>query len=154
MLSTPQAQSLKSLAQADATANSYILNGNDTALAEWFNTPTAYVVWRTSMTPDQSRAAIVEGAIQLDNLTAGKRDSLLYLVQGSLDVSQAGVRQALDDLCGTQNTLKAALQAAMKRVATRAEAALASGTGTSQSPGAMDWEGYVSYSDLTLIRAQ
>jgi hypothetical protein len=144
MLTTPQLIALKSLAAADPTAAFYQSEGNDVALAEWFNTQSATVVWRSALTPELARAAIVQGATQLDNLTVGKRDALLYITQGSLDVANVSVRTAIDDLCGTQNTLKTALQAAQKRFATRAEAALASGLGTSVSPSVMAWEGMIS----------
>jgi hypothetical protein len=144
MLTTPQLITLKALAAADQTAVVYQTEGNDVALAEWFNAPSATVVWRSALTPELARAAIVQGATQLDNLTVGKRDALLFITQGNLDVANVGVRTAIDDLCGTQNTLKTALQASQKRFATRAEAALSSGLGTSVSPSVMAWEGMIS----------
>ena len=152
MLTTSQFSTLKAVALADLTAAQYIANGNDNELAEWFNQPQAFVVWRTVLTPDLARAAIIQGATQLDALTVGKRDSLFYLVAGNLDVSQASVRAAIDDLCGTQNQLKGYLAAAQKRTATRAEKALASGTGTDSVPATLGWEGYLSGNDSSSIR--
>lgn len=147
-----QLATLKALALADQAAASYLTAGNDLALADWLNEDTAHIVWRSSLTPDMSRAAIIQGATQLDALTVGKRDSLFWLASGNLDVSNAGVRAAIDDLCGSQNTLKGALQAAQKRPANRAEKVLAGGAGTALSPALLGWEGRITSNDASAIR--
>lgn len=153
MLTNAQYLTLKAAALADGTASTYITNADDRALADWFNTDqSAFYVWRSTLTPDRSRSAIVQGATQLDSLAAGKRDSLLWLVSESINPSDANVRQAIDDLCGTQNTLKGALQAALKRTATRAEKILATGTGTSGSPATLSYEGYLSAGEASTVR--
>lgn len=153
MLTSAQASTLKTTALADPVAAALLNTGNDAGLAEWFNTSGTYIVWRSSLTPDLARAAIVQGASQLDSLTVGKRDALLYVTSGTLNVQESSVRAAIDDLCGSQNILKSALQAAQKRPATRAEAALAAGSGTTASPSLMGWEGYINiYSDAPQIR--
>lgn len=121
---------------------------NDPCVADYLNAPTAAVAWRSAISPDETRLAIVQGAVQLDNLTAGKRDSLLYLAQGTLKTNDASVRQAIDDLTGTQTTLKNALLAAMKRIASKAEALLATGTGTTASPATLSYEGSVSLNEI------
>lgn len=151
-MKTAQLSALKALALADVTAAALLQAGNDTGLAEWFNQPTAHIVWRSVMTPDMSRAAILQGATQLDSLTVGKRDSLFWLASGDLNVSDATVRAAIDDLCGTQNTLKAALLSAQKRVCSIAEKALSTGTGTSAVPALLGWEGQISGNDVSEIR--
>lgn len=143
---------LKAVALADPTAAQYIANGNDNELAEWFNQPQTFVVWRSKLTPEQARAAIIKGATQLDGLTVGKRDSLFYLVSGDLDVSDASVRSAIDDLCGTQNQLKGYLTAAQKRTTSLAEKLLASGAGTDAVPANLGWEGWLSGNDSSDIR--
>ena len=148
-----QLLTLKAVALADPVAAQYLENGNDNELAEWFNQPQTFVVWRSKLTPDQARTAIIKGATQLDALTVGKRDSLFYLVSGDLDVSDAAVRAAIDDLCGSQNTLKGFLLAAQKRTATRAEKALANGTGTDAAPANLGWEGWISGNDASYIRS-
>lgn len=131
MLTNAQLITLRAAAIADGAAAGYIATADDQALADWFNVDqAAYIVWRTSLTPDQSRTAIVQGATQLDALTTGKRDSLFWLLSEPVRPTDASVRAAIDDLCGTQATLKSALQAALRRTATRAEKLLATGTGT------------------------
>lgn len=152
MLTAAQLSQLKAAALADQTGAALLAAGNDTGLSEWLNAETTHVVWRSAMTPEMARAAIIQGATQLDALTVGKRDSLFWLASGNLDVSNASVRAAIDDLCGSQNTLKAALQAAQRRTASRAEKILASGTGTTASPATLGWEGTLSANDASAIR--
>ena len=152
MLTPTQKSALKAVALADQVASAYITSGNDTGLAEWFNTPTVHVAWRSAMTPDQSRAAIIQGAAQLDALTVGKRDSLFWLASGDLKVADPTVRAAIDDLCGTQSALKAALLAAEKRTCSIAEKTLSTGTGTNAVPATLGWEGTLSGNDISEIR--
>lgn len=151
-LTQPQLATLKALALADGTAASYIATADDQALADWLNTQTTHIVWRNSMSTQMSRSAIIVGSTQLDALTVGKRDSLLWLCAETLNPSDLNVRAALDDLCGTQNTLKNALQAAQKRAATRAEKALATGTGTASVPATLGWEGDLSAGEASSVR--
>lgn len=153
MLTTSQIATLKTVAAADQAAVALMTSADDIALASWFNEAQAFTVWRSVMTPEMSRSAIIAGATQLDALTVGKRDSLFYLTAGNLNVANASVRAAIDDLCGTQNTLKTALQDAEKRTATRAEKALSSGTGTAASPATMTFEGLLSYADASQVRS-
>lgn len=153
MLTTEQIATLKALALADPTALALIQNVDDIGLAAWFNADTTFVVWRTSMSTGLSRGAIITGATQLDALTAGKRDSLLWLCSETLNPTDPAVRAAIDDLCGTQNTLKAALVSAQKRNATRAEKALATGTGTTAVPGLLVYEGKLSYGEASTVRS-
>lgn len=153
MLTPAQSLVLHALAAADPTASAFMAMGNDTELAAWLNEPTTHIVWRSVLTPKQARAAIVQAATQLDALTVGKRDALLWLASGDLDVSNAAVRAAIDDLCGSQATLKSALQDAQRRACNRAEKALATGTGTSAVPALLGWEGNISINDVSLVRS-
>lgn len=154
-LNAAQSAALKADILADATLNAFP-NNSDGAfeIAKAYNLPAspAFVVWRSTLTPDLSRTAIVAGAVQLDNLTAGKRDALLYLAQGSLDCRKTEVRPAIDDLCGSQNTLKASLLAAEKRNATRAEKLFATGTGSDAAPATTTFEGTLTYQDVEAAR--
>jgi hypothetical protein len=144
-LTVSQMQTLKTAALADPVAATLYNAGNDNGLAEWFNADNSKVVWRSTLTPDVMREAIVGGAAQLDNLTVGKRDALLYLVGADLR-NTLTLRATLDDLCGTQATLKASIVAAQKRTATKAESILATGTGTTAVPATLTWEGQISAS--------
>lgn len=152
-LTAPQMQTLKSLAAADPTAAGYMATADDMALAAWYNTATTYVIWHPSVTPEQWDAAMMAGVTQMDGLTVGKRDTLFVVMGKTRDCRDASVRASIDDLTGTQNTLKGALQAACKRVATRAEQALSTGAGTTATPGTAAWVGTLSYGVVSMIRS-
>ena len=143
-----QLSTLKAAALTDAMAMAFITSGNDTGLAEWFNAPTNHIVWRSVLTPDQARAAIIQGAAQLDALTASKRDSLLWWVNRSHDARLATTQAAMADLCGSQNTLKNALLDGAKRNASVLEKIFATGTGTTAAPGTSPVMGAISWSEL------
>jgi hypothetical protein len=115
-------------------------------------TPTFYV-WRTSYSPEQIRAAITVnlGTAQLDALTAGKRDALLWFIGATINPSDPAVVATMDDFCGSQNTLKASLLNGAKRAATVAEKVLATGTGTLASAATMSYEGAVSIEEVAAI---
>lgn len=111
----------------------------------------AFVVWRTSVGPEEWDDAILGttgAATQLDGLTASKRDSLFWATSKTLNPSIASVRAALEDFCGSQNTLKGAIAAVQKRNATRAEKLLATGTGSTASPATMTFEGALTSADV------
>lgn len=153
-MSPEQLQSLKTLAQADATAAGYIATGADQALADWLNAlQSTFYVWRSALTPDVSRTAMVKGATQLDALTVGKRDTLLWLLSESVSPADPDTRQAIDDLCGSQNILKTALQTTQRRQTTRAEKTLIlTGTGTYASPATLGWEGFIDAATASSVR--
>ena len=152
-MTNAQLLALRAAAVSDGTAAGLIATADDQGLADWFNVAQpSFYAWRTSLTLDMSRSAIVQGATQLDALTAGKRDSLFWLLSEAVNPSDANVRAAIDDLCGTQATLKGALQAALKRTTTRAEKLLASGTGTISVPATLAYEGYLSAVEASGVR--
>jgi hypothetical protein len=138
--------------KADIAANAASLPPFAAEIAEVYNQQAvpAFVVWKTEVTAQEWRHAIVGGggAAQLDALTASKRDALLWATEDVMNPSDPEVRAAIDDWCGSQNTLKAALVAVQKRNATRAEKLLATGTGTTASPATMGWEGNLTYQDV------
>lgn len=154
MLTTEQLATLKAAILADMTLAQWAATGrmaeeiahalNETA------TP-AFVVWRTAVGPGEWDDAILttpDAGKQLDGLTASKRDSLFWALGKTLNPAVPAVRVSLDDFCGSQNTLKAAIVAAQKRNATRAEKALATGTGTTASPATLTHEGALTYQDV------
>lgn len=153
-LTPAQMQTLKALAAADPTAAGYMATGDDIPLAAWYNAPTSYVIWHPAVTPERWDDHMMEGVTQMDGLTVGKRDTLFVVTSRTRDCRDADVRAAIDDLTGSANTLKARLQAACKRTATRAEEALSTGTGTTAAPGTAAWVGVLSYAEASVIRSQ
>jgi hypothetical protein len=153
-LTTEQMVVLKAdiLAATDQATVDARAAGDTQALANLYNATAspAFIVWRSTLAPEQARDAISggDGLAQLDNLTAGKRDSLLWLFEGVTHPDNEAQRTAIQSLCGTQNTLKAAILAAQKRAVTRAERLFATGTGSDASPGALGWEGSLGWNDV------
>ncbi len=116
------------------------------------------MVWKTLVSRDELRRAVLSGAADLDNMTAGKRDSLLWVCSDSIDATDPGTRQAITDLTVKSSGAVAALlrpplEAALRRVATRAESALASGTGSTAVPALLTYEGVIDYALASTIRS-
>lgn len=155
MLTPEQKTTLKAAIDADPVLSAFP-NTSDGAfeIAAALNQPAApaFYVWRTQYTAEQMRAAIINGITQLDALTASKRDSLLWLAEGTVNCGLAATRAAFNDLTGSQNTLKAAVLDGGKRTATRAEKILATGTGSFADPAVAGWEGTLSYQDVQAAR--
>ena len=66
-------------------------------------------------------------------------------------VTVAASRAAIDDLCGSQNVLKAALQAVQRGNCTRAQSLLATGTGTAASPALLTYAGSISTAEVNVM---
>lgn len=151
-LTVEQRETILAAVRLDPVLSVYLADGNLSGVADGLNLKAspAFWVWRTSVSPSEWRQAILGGggATQLDALTASKRDSLLWALNDILNPSLAAVRAALDDFCGSQNTLKASILAAEKRTATVAEKILATGTGSEASPATASFEGFIDYTDL------
>lgn len=149
---TPQQlQTLKAAILADPVLSA--VGRNDTELARLLNLPTAFVVWRSSVSQDE----IMQNGfdwVQVDNLTVGKARIWEWLFdndQRSINPSKVNVRAGIDEAWkGTAAMLavRAAVYTHCKRFATRAEQILASGTGTDATPGLLGFEGSVSINDL------
>ena len=152
-LAPAQQSTVKTFAAADPTAAQLMATADDVGFAAWLNTPTTYIIWHPSVTPEQWDAAMMTGITQMDGLTVGKRDTLFVVMSKTRDCRNVSVRTAIDDLTGTQNTIKAALVAACKRFATRAERALSTGTGDSANPGTASWFGSIGYGEASTIRS-
>lgn len=146
-LTPEQVTTLRNLAQADQTAAGYMENGNDTQLAEWFNTPSAFIVWKTAVDPDEIMRNGMDWT-RVDNLTNGKARIWDWLTKlGTFDAARANIRAGIDAAwVGTAADLavRATVYTHCKRPATRAEGALATGVGTTANPGTMVYEGFLS----------
>lgn len=176
MLTPAQCLTLKNLALADQTAAALIAAGNDIGLADWFNQPTTTYIWRTSVPTDEVFDAIAwanltpidvpDGSAAYTNralLCQAKQINLQILLQGRERIAgaKATVRAGLSDALlnvpsgvagATQGAGWAAVKTVLSRLATRAEAVLASGTGTQASPANPAFDGMVSSNDCIAIR--
>lgn len=156
-LSASQVVALRALVVSDTTALALANAGNDSGLAAWLNTDTVtYMVWRSSVTSD----AIMQDAsfdwTRVDNLSIGKARIWDWMFRsGSVNPTNVNIRTGTAAVwVGTAADLavQAAILAKYKRSATRAEKALASGTGTTAVPATLSWEGQLSYNDASLLR--
>ena len=176
MLTPAQCTTLKALAMADQTAAALIAAGNDMGLADWFNTPTANYIWRSSVPVDEvfdaitwanltpvdvpdSSAAYTNRAL----LCQAKQINLQILLQGRERVSgaKATIRAGLSDALlkvpsgasgAEQSAGWAAVKAVLSRFATRAEAALAP-NGTQAAPATPVFDGMLIWADMPAIKA-
>ena len=153
-----QLATLKAAIAADVTLNAFPQNSDGAfEIADALNQEAspAFYVWRTSYTPQQMRAAMCVnlGTAQLDALTAGKRDALLWFIGDTLNPSDPAIISTIQDFCGSQNTLKASLVDGAKRKAKRVEKILATGTGALATPATPTFEGSVSYQDVMQARS-
>jgi hypothetical protein len=124
---------------------------NDVLLAELYNADTTFIVWRTNVTPDEYREAIVW--TEVDALTSGSKyriwEWLTMNMTAPINASSANVRQGLADCWASNTTTRPQLLAIAKRAATKAEKVFATGTGTDVTPGLLVWEGRLSHSDIS-----
>ena len=172
-----QAQTLKALAMADQTAAALIAAGNDTGLADWFNTPTTSYIWRSSVPVDEVFDAITwanltpvdvpDGSAAYTNralLCQAKQINLQIMLQGRERIAgaKATIRAGLSDALlnvpsgvggAIQSAGWASVKAVLSRFATRAEAALATGAGTQAAPSTPAFDGQLGYMEMPAIKA-
>lgn len=159
------------LASPDLAAHPNSPDGNF-EIARLYNLPAApeFWVWRTSV----SKSELVNAtSTDPDGLTTrtfnwtgsgfitraqGERDAFMALFNGAghVNPSLPQVRQAFLDIF-SGNTAPAPsnrthLQNIARRLATRLEKLLATGTGTAVAPATMGYEGLVSYRDIERAR--
>jgi hypothetical protein len=140
------------LAETDAAFVVARQQGATGEMAAFYNQPAvpAFYIWRSNYAPQDIAKSIDNGITQLDGLTASKRDSLLWWAERSHDMTFAQSQAAVDDLCGSQNTLKAAIKDGGKRTLLRGERLFASGTGSLAAPGSTQYEGSIRNEDVVL----
>ena len=155
-LTTAQLQALKALIDADPVLAAQPLNSDGAFfIAAELNKQAdpAFAVWRTSVPVDEiMNNGFVWTAV--DQITVGKARIWEWMTKlGNINPSKANVRQGMADAFGAQSAMAQGILPHLKRLATRAEKALASGTGSDASPGTMTFEGNLSYQDVEAVRA-
>jgi len=149
-LNEQQKATLKTAIQGTPALNQLYIDGDLGGLANALNADTspAFVVWRETYTAAQKAAAILTAITQLDGLAANKRDVVMWWAAQTHDARDGFTEAAINDMCGSQNTLKAALLAGAKRNATVLEKVFSTGTGTSVSPATPAIVGAIGWTDL------
>ena len=156
-LTTAQLQALKAVIVADPALNSQPMNSDGAFfIAAELNkvASPAFVVWRTDIPTKDIKKAVVW--TEYIGRSQGERDAFVLInSNGIVNAADANIRQGFSDIFsgpGGANT-RANLNAIAKRNATRAEKALATGTGSDASPAVMSFEGSLSYQEVEAARA-
>lgn len=140
-------------AETDPVVLAALENRDDTILANWYNQASTKIVWKTAVTEDE----IMQNGFdwtQVDNQTIGKAriwEWMFHSTNRTINPSKANVRSGIDECWkGTAAMLavRAAIYVHCKRMATKAEALFATGTGTTESPALLDWQGLLSPLDI------
>jgi hypothetical protein len=127
------------------------------AIQKLYNLPSspAFIVYKTLVALNDVGQAF--NGTELAGLTTGNTSRLqaiaAFLLNG-VNPSRADTRQFFADVfSGAGGTVtRANLDALWRRTATRFERLLATGTGTTVSPGFLTWEGPISYQDIQEAR--
>jgi hypothetical protein len=160
MLSTAQLQAIKTAIDADPVLSVQPLNSDGAFfIAAELNKEVspAFVVWRTSVPLEEITGNGFTWTL-VDALSAGTARIWEWMFDNasrSINPSKANIRQGIADVwSGTAGKLavQASVLSNCKRNATRAEKILATGTGTTESPAVMGFEGALSYQDVEQAR--
>lgn len=151
MLTNAQLLAIKADIQADSALNTLWTQQNPGAIAEMYNLMASpeFYVWKTSLTPDDYREAIVW--TEVDSLATGKARIWEWLtsnMQLPLNPSKVSVRQGLADTFTAGSTTRTNLLAIAYRPCTKIEKLLSSGTGTVQNPATMTFNGRIEWPQI------
>ncbi len=129
-------------------------------MAEYFNTPSTFVVWKTSLseqfiTSEVSNEGTVWSWSAFIARSLNEHNGWARMFNGiySINPSLPQVRSGIADIFsgGTGAAQRTHLLAIAKRKATKGEKIFATGTGDNATPGLMTFEGAIS--DYDVIRA-
>lgn len=167
MLTPAQKVTLKTYIQANSDTNTLFVNGDLGGLADLLNTentvPSAFWVWR----PDVSRSDIYtkQNDLTVSGSQTGfwswqtykgqaiaEQNAWVQMFMGDqADFSASNLRDGIDKIFTGSAAATAQRDHCLaigRRKATRAEKALAAGTGSTASPATMGFQGAVSFTDL------
>lgn len=158
MLTEAQLTSLRAACLASPTAAAFFsqAEGSAAALKAHLNSASSFIVWRTRVTQDE---IMMNGFdwVQVDNLSVGKARIWEWMFSNSehaINPTKANVRAGIAECWkGTQAMLnvQAAVLGHCRRAATVGERMLATGTGTTETPGLMAFEGEISDSEAARL---
>jgi len=157
-LTPTQLQTLKAAILADPVLNAYP-NTVDGAydMAIFLDQPATpdFIVWRTAVDPDEVMKNGMDWT-RVDNLSVGKARIWEWMSRlGTFNPSKTNIRAGIDAAWqGTAADLavRAVVYTHCKRLATKAEKILATGTGSDASPAVTGYEGRLNYQDVERAR--
>ena len=136
-------------ASADAEVIAALATRNDTAMTAIYNTDSAFIVWRPTISVEEYRDAL--DWTEVDNVTAAKARIWEWATGGMtlpLESGKANVRAGLAQCWAANSSTRAALLVVAKRAATLAESIFASGGGIDGNPGDLVYDGQLSTADI------
>ncbi len=153
-LTDTQVTQLRAKVIADPAGLLLLRAGNVSGLNSWLNGASTFIGWKTSISLADVGDAM--NASEVVGLTAIKLQALQVISaysNGYINPSRQDRRDAFTQVFNGAggNVTRPAIDAAFKRAATNAERLLATGTGTSVAPGALTFEGDVSFVETTGI---
>lgn len=152
-LTPAQTTALKSAIIADSNLATQKATRDTQAIANYLNTASPFVVWKTSVNVDEIMRAGMDWT-RVDNLSVGKARIWDWMSRlGSFDCSKPNIRSGVDATwVGTAADLavRAMVYTQCKRPATWFEKVFATGTGTDATPGVLVIE--ASIDELTIRR--
>lgn len=154
-MTTAQQDTVRAFACLDvAAARPLVVAGDSAGLRTWLNTTGTFIVWRTKVTNDELGDAMNGTEVAgLSSLNMQRLQVLAAYSGGSQNMARADRRAAFDAVFSGAGgaVTRASMATLWKRAVTRAEQALASGTGTTLSPGLTTYEGEVGELDVALM---
>lgn len=160
----PQKDSLKAAIQAESSITSCYISGDHGCIASWLNSTSTFIVWRTSVSQAEYQTKVSSDGTVFNwsgtggfiARSQGERDAWRTMFgAGNVNPSLSNVIAAFNDIfSGTGAGAvanRAHLAAVSKRSATFAEKTLATGTGSSASPGLLTFEGLVNVNNIPEI---
>lgn len=149
---------LKDAILGEPSIQTCVIQGQDGCVADWLNSPSAFVVWRTSVSKEEIYRSADWDWTRIDNLTTGEAriwqemfDNNAKSFNPSFAKVRAGIEEAWKGTAADETLKTNSIYPKCKRNATQAEAVFATGIGTSVSPGTTTWEGRVSETDVAQI---
>ena len=144
------------LAETDADFVAARTAGNNSQMLVWFNEPASpeFVVWRKQVSREALEEDDAFNWTVVDNLSTGSKYRIwdwMFGSKGYINPSKANIRAGIAATwVGNAQLLavRAMVLAKCKRAATKAEKLFATGTGSTESPAVMDFEGQVSIDDI------
>ena len=133
----------------------YRTNGDNGEMANFYNTPSTFVVWKTRVSIADTGPAF--NGTEWAGMTSANHTRLTDVAQWvsqGYDASKSDIRAMFNDIWSGAGgaTTRANLLALWKRFATKGEKLYVTGAGTDATPGLLVFEGSITASDITNAR--
>jgi hypothetical protein len=158
MLTPEQMAVLKADILADPILAAFPMHSDGAwAIAVLYNLAAApeWTVWKTDVDPEDIMRNGMDWT-RVDNLSVGKARIWDWMTKlGTFNAAKANIRSGIDAVwVGTTADLavRAMVYTHCKREATRIEKLFSTGTGTTEAPATMTFEGQIQYQDVLLAR--